>query len=701
MATFRKLSTLLLLLIAGLPVIQAICSSQSPFYPPPTYDGHASEIWETFSQIEASLATLTRNNNTALDASSYSIEVTSSQGTLWSTFHTARAKNETRPGAVQVNSTSRYRIASITKVFTVLGVLHLHGEGRLALDDSVAKYVPLWGFGDSGNATSDSNANSSALAWDKITLRLLASQISGLPRDWAQGDLLTGPDDHTAMGLPPIGDSAPERANLPKCDSYEDYKPCTAHELLTHLQHRVPLFPPGMKSTYSNIAFELLGLVIANVTGMAYEEAITTSVLRPLGMNETSFTKPPDEVAVLPKGNAWYWDVDEGVQNPTGGLYCSAGDMSIFLRHVLTEYMDAGASGINWLPNSFSSAGGFGSWYGMPWETFRTEKILGGRSVTFFTKGGGLPGYRTIVALVPEFDLGFTIFTAGDEEFLSDLLEMVTVPLIRAADRLAARQIVDSYVGEFAFLSSSEENTSSEEKGEDRDENEQEREKKGEADVTPRAAPLNSSLALTYTPAHGLEITRWISNATDMLAVFRAQFKLPSDRQLHAQLIPTLLYRDNPNTEHRREGEWKDMGEREGSRDDKQKEVNKPGASRDDGRQKMTKRGELWRIVFALDKPSSPAGVGVWDDFCLADVDTKMYAGRPLNEVVFWDRDADENSGTGRFGRVEMSAFRVNLTRVQVHGTCGGRYGCDQAKATTGEDFKFLAQDGTGKLGRR
>jgi hypothetical protein len=37
-----------------------------------------------------------------------------------------------------------------------------------------------------------------------------------------------------------------------------------------------------------------------------------------------------------------------------------------------------------------------------------------------------------------------------------------------------------------------------------------------------------------------------------------------------------------------------------------------------------------------------------------------MYAGTPLSEVVFWDRDEK----TGMFGKVELPAFRINLTRA-------------------------------------
>ncbi|KIW67042.1 hypothetical protein PV04_06319 [Phialophora macrospora] len=652
---------LVLVIIATLttltPVIQATCSSQSPFHPPPTYDQHASEIWETFSQIEAALSALTRKNNTALDTaldtSSYSVEVTSSARTLWSTSHTARVKNATRPGADTVDSSSRYRIASITKVFTVLEILRLHGEGRLSLDDGVDKYVSFTEADDL-----NPRSTSGSIVWSDITLRSLASQLSGLPRDWAQGDIVTAPDDPTAIGLPPV--SPP--GNLPKCDSYTHQdRPCTAPELLAHLRHRDAVFAPGRKSTYSNIAFELLGLAIANVTGVAYEEAVTASILRPLGMAETSFAKPDDTVAVLPNGIAWYWDVDEGVQNPTGGLYCSAGDMSIFLRHVLAEYMDIGAAKTNWMPEASSAAGGSGSWYGMPWEIFRTEKILGGggggdasaaRSVTFFTKGGGLPGYRTVIVLVPEFDLGITIFTAGDGEFLSDLLEMIPVPLIRAADRLAARQVADTYVGDFAFDSSSSALSSTEPRA-------------TEIDAGGAATPtLNSSLTLAYSPTHGLEITRWISNATDMLAVIPVLFKLPAGRPFHAQVIPTFLYRD------RDPGGEVAAGEGEERRKNKTKTDNQGAGA-----------GELWRIVVAVDKPphqkEKSADPGVWDDFCVADVDVMMYAGRPLNEVVFWDRDR----AAGPFGRVELSAFRVNLTRVHT--------GEGNSMA---EDLKFLTQ---------
>ena len=58
---------------------------------------------------------------------------------------------------------------------------------------------------------------------------------------------------------------------------------------------------------------------------------------------------------------------------------------------------------------------------------------------------------------------------------------------------------------------------------------------------------------------------------------------------------------------------------------------------------------------------------GVWDDFCITDVDFLMYDGRPFGEVVFWGAEfgkGDEGKGNvGRVGEVDLTGFRVRLSR--------------------------------------
>ncbi|GIK06627.1 hypothetical protein Aspvir_002277 [Aspergillus viridinutans] len=330
--------------------------------------------------------------------------------------------------------------------------------------------------------------------WDKISLRSLASQLSGLPRDWVKDDVLTDPDsvDITI-----------------KCDPHHSHMPCTAQDLLDNLTRRPALFALNIKSTYLNLGFDLLGLVLVNVTGTTSEEYITSAILHPLGISQTSFAKPLDSESVPPKGDSWYFNVDLGVEKPTGGLYSSLYDMSVFLCYILAEYKDIADAKLNWLL-SVSFMAGMGSFYGMLWEIFRTDRILlsddkrRARTVMFFTKGGGLLGYRTLIVLVPEYDLGIMILTAGDETFLDVLLEMVAVPLIRAADELAARQVKETYVGSYTSPSTKEQT-------------------------------VNSTLTLSYTSTHGLEINEWISNSTDVLSIISKHFQSYKNTRFHAQ----------------------------------------------------------------------------------------------------------------------------------------------------------------------
>lgn len=562
--TRLSVTPVLLTVLSLISSIRADCLKHTPAFPSPDYTQRSPELLEAFNDISDTLSNLI--SNPVYNASSYSIEITSTDSTLWSTHHTALDKNVSRPGAEEVNGQSTYRIASITKTFTVLGLLYQDVAGNLSLDDTVDKYV------------SDLRGHQKgSIPWKDITLRTLASQLSGIPRDFAQGDLLVEVPDPVQYGFPPVSG-----AGLPTCDSYANYTPCTAKDFTDFLRSAYPMFAPNQKSTYSNLAFDLLGLVLANVTGLSYEEYIRTAILEPLGLKGSSFTPPSDKVAVLPKGEAWYWDVDEGVQNPTGGLFATSSDMSTYLRYILTHFNGITPK-LNWLqPASFTE--GVNSFYGLPWEIFRTDKILWrtNRPVTFITKGGGLPGYITNIILVPEYSLGITVLTAGDTQLMSKLREIVTTKLVRAADKLAQRQAHEKYVGTYT------------------------------------AHHINTTLTISISPYQGLYVSKFISNGTD---TFPALVALANrvDTDIALQLIPTLLYRDEKN-----------------------------------------KRGELFRAVLDVIPRHSGGPPGVWDDFCVTNVDILMYAGKPVGEVVFWDTD----DGGFRFDRLEMSAFRVWLDRL-------------------------------------
>jgi hypothetical protein len=262
-----------------------------------------------------------------------------------------------------------------------------------------------------------------------------------------------------------------------------------------------------MKSTYSNVAFELLGLVLERTTNKTYKEYMEDAIFKPLDMSKSTLSLPPDSAGVIPF-NPQAWDLDEGIQNPTGGIYSCTNDLSKYLRYILSNY-NAIATGVNWI-NPVSSSQGLNSFYGMPWEIFQTDRILkeSKRMVRFITKSGGLPGYTSIIATVPEFDLGFTILVAGKSDIFPKILDAIGANIVRAAEEVAIRQLQERYVGTYTSTNQT----------------------------------LNSTITL-IADSRGLVVERFISNGTDVL---KSGFRRSSN-PWYAQLTPTLLYRDEQN----------------------------------------------------------------------------------------------------------------------------------------------------------
>jgi D-alanyl-D-alanine carboxypeptidase len=141
-----------------------------------------------------------------------------------------------------------YRIASITKTFTATAVMQLRDEGSLALDDPAVAYLPeLIG------------ARSAFGPIEGVTIRRLLSHESGLQSE---------PPDTNWSDVRYEWD--PER-NLAR-----------AAEIATTV-------PPNSQWKYSNLAYQLLGEIVARVSGAPYTKVVRDRILRPLKMTGTSF----------------------------------------------------------------------------------------------------------------------------------------------------------------------------------------------------------------------------------------------------------------------------------------------------------------------------------------------------------------------------------------------------------------------------
>lgn len=88
-----------------------------------------------------------------------------------------------------------------------------------------------------------------------------------------------------------------------------------AAELIKMANSKLKVFAINDRSTYSNVAFALLGYALERATGKAYSEILASSILQPLGMNYTRTTKPLDSMGVIPH-MAHSWGSDLGADIP-------------------------------------------------------------------------------------------------------------------------------------------------------------------------------------------------------------------------------------------------------------------------------------------------------------------------------------------------------------------------------------------------
>lgn len=186
------------------------------------------------------------------------------------------------------------QVGSISKSVTAWGVMVLVERGLVGLDDPVIQHVGDWAFPDSG------------VAPDAVTIRQLLNHTSGL----ALGTI--GP------GYAPGGEVPSLRESL------------TAEVELRR--------EPG-SFEYSNVGFNLLELVIEEVTGEDFATFMHREVLAPLGMERATFTWSDDLAAEVPLG----YDLNGGPVLPyvypekaSGGLFASVDDIARFVAAGVT-----------------------------------------------------------------------------------------------------------------------------------------------------------------------------------------------------------------------------------------------------------------------------------------------------------------------------------------------------------------------------
>jgi CubicO group peptidase (beta-lactamase class C family) len=293
------------------------------------------------------------------------------------------------------DETTLLRIASITKTFTGTAIMQLAAGGGLHPDDPAVRHLP------------ELRAIASPFGpAETLTIRRLLSHESGL------------------QGEPPGTDWA-----VPAYEGRADRNLARAAEVGLRV-------PPNSQTKYSNLGYQLLGEIVARVSGTPYPDYLRQAILEPLGLSSTGFGPlPADLTGRCATGyqREPYTDVlvPAAVTPPVqaeGGLWSSVADLARWLSFQLSAY-PAGGEG----QGSAGAAEPAGAepkvlpaallramhtpryladpdWsraFGISWFATRKDGVV------WIQHDGGLPGFTSTVCFDRERPLGAIVLANG------------------------------------------------------------------------------------------------------------------------------------------------------------------------------------------------------------------------------------------------------------------------------------------------
>jgi CubicO group peptidase (beta-lactamase class C family) len=264
-------------------------------------------------------------------------------------------------GGEEATPEHQYRVASITKTFVAASILQLRDEGGLDLDDPLSRHVP-----EAAHAP---------------TLGRMLSHLSGLQRE-------------------------------PSGEVWETLEMPSAEELLERLEEAEQVLVPHEEFHYSNLAYALLGEVIARVSGISFEQYVEERLLQRLGLDSTGWEpqRPARPYFVEP-----YFDgvqpepeVRMGGANAAGGLWSTTRDLArwaSFLADPDEEILSAASASQMRSVQAMLDQDTWTAAHGLGLQLWRRgERVFAGHT-------GGFPGFVSILAWSPKEKAGAVVLT--------------------------------------------------------------------------------------------------------------------------------------------------------------------------------------------------------------------------------------------------------------------------------------------------
>ena len=259
-----------------------------------------------------------------------------------------------------------FRPGSISKLFTATAVMQLVEQGKLDLDGDINQYLDF--------AIPKTYAQ-------PVTLRQLLTHTGGF--------------EETLKNLFVAHEN--------------DIKP-----LRSYLVNEMParIFPPGKIPSYSNYGFTLAGYIVEGVSGEKFESYIENHILKPLGMNHSTFDQPvpaqlvPQMSKAYLNGSKKPRDFEWVQAAPAGALTTTAADMT---RFMIAFLQDGSVDGVSILkPQTVRQ---------METRQFEFQPMLPGLGITFMeylidpvriiAHGGDTVYFHSDMILIPDAHFGY------------------------------------------------------------------------------------------------------------------------------------------------------------------------------------------------------------------------------------------------------------------------------------------------------
>jgi D-alanyl-D-alanine carboxypeptidase len=292
---------------------------------------------------------------------------------------------------VAATTQMRYSIGSISKQITAAAILLLQEQGKLSLDDKVAKYIP-----DLTRA-------------NEVTIRQLLAHTSGYQDYW--------PQDYV---MKPMLESI------------------TARKLMDTWA-KIPLdYEPGTKWQYSNTGYVITGVIVEKVARMPFFQFLQQNIFKPLGM--TSVIDVDQErltesdpigyvryalgpLRVAPKeGKGWLFAAGQLAMTPED---LAKWDISIMERKLLKP------ASYHALSTEFLLKDGLGTNYGLG---VSVTSSLNRRALSH---GGGVSGFTSSNIIFPDDRVAVVVLTNQDSGGASGPIATGIPPLLFVTNDLA------------------------------------------------------------------------------------------------------------------------------------------------------------------------------------------------------------------------------------------------------------------------